>query len=106
MNQRLIPLFSILLLIVILGTLLAACGSSNSASPANSAGSTLGDPTSAGQTLLETRCNLCHSLSRVESAQHTAAEWKVTVDRMISHGAQLTPQEEQTLVAYLAQNYK
>ncbi len=28
-----------------------------------------------------------------------------SVDRMINRGAQLTPQEEQTLIDYLAKNY-
>jgi len=36
----------------------------------------------------------------------TADQWKTTVDQMINRGAQLNPQEEQTLITYLAQNYK
>jgi hypothetical protein len=54
---------------------------------------------------MQDRCSVCHSLDRVISAHHTAAEWKVTVDRMVNRGAQLTPQEEQTLIDYLAKNY-
>ena len=49
---------------------------------------------------------MCHSLNRVTSAHHTAAEWKSTVDRMINNGAQLSSAEEMILVNYLAQNYK
>jgi mono/diheme cytochrome c family protein len=102
MNKRIFPLISILLLIALAGTFLAACGSSTSATTsANGGGSS-----QAGQTLMQTRCIRCHSISRVISAHHTAAEWKLTVDRMISKGAQLSPQEEQTLITYLAQNYK
>ena len=58
-----------------------------------------------GQALMAAQCGRCHPLSRVTSKQKTAAEWKITVDRMISRGAKLTPQEEQALIDYLAQNY-
>jgi cytochrome c-type biogenesis protein CcmH/NrfF len=54
---------------------------------------------------MQQRCSVCHSLSRVSSAQKTAAQWKATVDKMINNGAQLSPAEEQTLVNYLAQTY-
>ena len=55
---------------------------------------------------METRCSACHSLDRIKSAHKTADQWKTTVDRMIKNGATLTSQEEQTLIDYLAQNYK
>jgi mono/diheme cytochrome c family protein len=101
MKKPIIPLISLLLLIILAGTLLASCGSG---SP--SATSPSGSSSSNGQALMQDRCSVCHSLDRVTSAHHTADEWKVTVDRMINRGAQLTPQEEQTLIDYLAQNYK
>jgi mono/diheme cytochrome c family protein len=104
MNKRTNSLISILLLIVLIGILLAACGSSSAATssaPASSSGSSAD-----GQALMQQRCSVCHSLNRITSAHHTAAEWKTTVDRMINNGAQLSPAEEQTLVDYLAQNYK
>ena len=111
MNKPLITLISILVVVMLAGTLLAACGSSSSAIP-TSGGST-GSPTSGstgsstadGQTLMQQRCSVCHSLSRITSAQKTAAQWKATVDKMINNGAQLSPAEEQTLVNYLAQTY-
>ena len=103
MNKRTISLISLLLLIVLAGTLLASCGSGSS--PTTAATSS-GGSTSAGQTLMQTRCSVCHSTSRITSAHKTADQWKTTVDRMIGKGAQLTSQEEQTLIDYLAQNYK
>ena len=104
MNKRMISFISILVLIVTASLWLAACGSS-SPTPAASAGPTSVGPISAGQTLMQQHCAACHSLSRVASAQKTAAQWKVTVDRMINKGAQLTATEEQTLIDYLAQTY-
>jgi hypothetical protein len=100
MNKRIIPLVSILLLIVLAATLLSSCGSSSSPAPSATGGS------SAGQTLMETRCSACHSVGRITSAHKTADQWKTTVDRMINNGAKLNSQEEQTLIDYLAQNYK
>jgi mono/diheme cytochrome c family protein len=104
MRKQIIFVIGILLLLVLAGVLLAACGSSSPA--ATSAGGQTGASTSAGQALMQQRCTVCHSANRVTSAHHTAAEWKNTVDRMINKGAQLSPTEEQTLINYLAQNYK
>ncbi len=99
MNKPMISFFSILFLIVSAGLLLAACGSSSTA-PASSGGSSAG-----GLALMQQRCSVCHSLSRVTSVQKNASQWKTTVARMVNNGASLTPAEEQALVNYLAQNY-
>jgi cytochrome c5 len=103
MNKHLILAISLVLLVVLMGTILAACGSSSNPTPAAAPS---GGSTSDGQTLMETRCTVCHSLTRITTAHKTADQWKTTVDRMISNGAQLNAAEEQTLVTYLAQNYK
>jgi mono/diheme cytochrome c family protein len=96
-NKRAISVISLVLLVLIVGVLLASCGSGST--PASSGGSD-------GQSLMQERCSVCHSVNRVTSAHKTASEWKVTVDRMIARGAQLSTQEEQTLIDYLAANYK
>jgi hypothetical protein len=103
MSKRTLFFITMLLLV---GALLASCGSTKATAPAtpSSGGNTGG--TVDGQTLMQERCSVCHSVGRVESAHKTSDQWKTTVDRMISNGAQLTPQEEQILVDYLAQNYK
>jgi hypothetical protein len=105
MKKQTIPLISILLLLTLAVIFLAACSSNNSSTAAPSGGTTSGS-TVDGQTLMQQRCSVCHSLNRVTTAHKTAADWKTTVDRMINNGAQLSPAEEQTLVNYLAQNYK
>jgi len=58
-----------------------------------------------GATLLAQRCSECHSANRVVGLMGTADQWKQLVDIMINQGAQLTPAEEQVLVAYLAANF-
>lgn len=100
MDKHKISLISYFLLILFIGTLLASCGSSNSTPASNSSGS------SDGQSLMQDRCSVCHSTDRITSAHKTAAEWTTTVERMISHGAQLNTKEQQTLIDYLAANYK
>jgi competence protein ComEA len=98
MNKRTISLFSILFIAVFVGIFLVSCGS-GTAAPSTAGGTD-------GASLMQERCSVCHSLDRVTSAHKTTAEWTTTVERMISHGAQLDSQEQQTLVEYLAANYK
>jgi cytochrome c5 len=81
----------------------AACSSAASTpTPTPAASATTGE----GALLVEERCTVCHSLARIQSAHKTEAEWKATVDQMIRHGAQLTPEEETIVVQYLAATYK
>jgi mono/diheme cytochrome c family protein len=103
MNKQLSPFISIVFIVILVGTLLSACGSGSSSSTPSS--NAAGGSSAGGLALMQQRCSACHSLSRVTSVQKTAAQWKSTVDRMVNNGARLSPAEEQTLVNYLAQNY-
>jgi hypothetical protein len=100
MNKRTISLISILFIAVFIGIFLVSCGSGNSNTTPSTSGGT------DGASLMQDRCSVCHSLDRVTSAHKTTAEWTTTVERMVSHGAQLSSQEQQTLIDYLAANYK
>jgi len=93
---------SFLILVLLLGLLLASCSSAQPPTPTSTGASSA----ASGQALMQERCSVCHSVSRVTSAHKTSGAWKVTVDRMINKGAKLTPQEEQTLLDYLAQTYQ
>ena len=95
-------MISIFLLVLLSATILAACGSNNA--PATFA-PTLTSSTD-GHALMLDHCSRCHNITRVTSAHKTAAQWKITVDRMNARGARLTPADEQTLIDYLAQTYK
>jgi mono/diheme cytochrome c family protein len=57
-----------------------------------------------GATLLAMHCSACHS-SNLAGMTCTANQWKELIDQMISQGAQLTPQEKQVLIVYLAATY-
>jgi cytochrome c5 len=95
--------------------LLSACASAQSILPTPT-GITTDIPTqeggitqgsqNEGKTLLETRCASCHSTERITSSSKTADAWKATVERMISHGAQLNTEEEAILIQYLAEYFK
>ena len=58
-----------------------------------------------GSTLVQERCSVCHPLTFVERSRHSATDWRIIIDMMISRGAQLTPDEETTVVNWLAANY-
>ena len=101
---------SILITALVGGVLLSACGQAAAATsaPAGIPGAAANVPGAAGMdgaALLAQRCGQCHSAGQVVGLQGTAAQWKQLVDIMISQGAQLTPEEEQVLVAYLAANF-
>ena len=88
---------SAIVLIAVLTLMVAACGSTESGSSSMSAAD--------GQALLEERCAVCHDLERTTSQQKTADEWEDTVTRMVQKGAVLTEDEQQVLIAYLAEEY-
>jgi hypothetical protein len=58
-----------------------------------------------GASLVQERCAVCHPLTFVEKSRHTAADWKLIVDLMISRGAQLSPNEKTSVVNYLSANF-
>jgi cytochrome c5 len=96
------PLFGLAFLAIIITVLLASCAPSAASTPDSSAPAAT-DP---GAALMDERCTVCHSASRITSAAMTADEWTSTVDRMIGKGAELSADEKQVLIDYLAANYK
>lgn len=53
--------------------------------------------------IVQAQCTGCHPIDRIKAAQHDAAGWQSTVERMISnHGAQLDATEAQALATFLA----
>ncbi len=57
---------------------------------------------SSGEELANVRCTRCHNAERILKAKKTAADWKVTVDRMIGKGAKLNTGERQAVLDYLS----
>lgn len=62
-------------------------------------------PEGKGRELVATVCVQCHSLSTVTTQKKNKEDWDQTVSRMIANGAQASPDEVKTIVAYLAENF-
>lgn len=90
-NVKNIPLL-VLSLILLVSMVVTACGSG-------------GGGSSEGESLLQDRCAVCHTLSRVKTADKTRDEWSRTVDRMIAMGADLNSEERDVLLDYLEATY-
>jgi mono/diheme cytochrome c family protein len=89
---------ALILAMLVLILFLAAC---------SSGASTTTSPTTAldGATLVQERCSKCHTLDRIINARGTATEWGAVVQNMVARGAQLSPEEQTTVINYLATTY-
>jgi len=56
------------------------------------------------QAVLEFCAGACHLSDRLINAHKTAEEWRKTVLQMVSNGAQLFPEDIDTVTKYLAAN--
>lgn len=61
-------------------------------------------PPGAARDLLFTACVGCHTLDTVTGATKSPAEWEATIYDMMSRGAQIFPDEVDSLVRYLDEN--
>lgn len=55
--------------------------------------------------LLDKHCSSCHSVDQITAASKSADEWAETIDRMIDHGLQITPEDNKRITAFLAAHY-
>jgi cytochrome c5 len=58
-----------------------------------------------GKDLVETRCSVCHDLTRVSSSKRSRNEWSGTVAKMVFYGAPVTPDEKKIITDYLQSNF-
>ncbi len=62
-------------------------------------------PPGDGHDVVAQACTLCHSLNTVLQLRQSDEGWRSIVDYMVLHGAQLTPEEADKAVTYLATNF-
>ena len=106
MSRRILAVFAMMLLVLLLGSLLAACGRAEDETAVPTAEQEEAAPvTLDGKSLLEERCTPCHDLGRVEGAKKAEEEWKATVERMVGKGAQLNQEEQALVIQHLAEAY-
>lgn len=63
-------------------------------------------PSIDGETLLNERCNICHTLDRIEKTKKFRVDWERTVALMVNKGARLEIDEQAILIDYLAETFR
>src|SRR5205085_10975731 len=61
-------------------------------------------PEGPGKEILQNACTECHSLQMVVGTGYDRQEWGLTLERMITAGAKMTPDQIPTLTDYLLKN--
>jgi competence protein ComEA len=82
---------------------LALGGASAQTTPPPSGPPTM--PAGAGKAIVQEKCVVCHALTVVTSKHSSRKEWDQVVNQMVSRGADLTDEEIDTVIEYLAKNY-
>jgi mono/diheme cytochrome c family protein len=62
-------------------------------------------PQGEGRDLVAVACTQCHALTPLTSSRDGPVGWKRHVYNMVIRGAQLTPREADTVIAYLVTNF-
>jgi mono/diheme cytochrome c family protein len=63
-------------------------------------------PLGRGGELINANCGSCHGVSRITSAAPKSRDdWQTTVDRMMSKGIDMKPDEEETVLNYLVKYF-
>lgn len=62
-------------------------------------------PPGPGKELVESRCTLCHDLSRVVAVKRSRPEWEQITKDMMARGAQATAEQIQAIASYLAAQF-
>jgi cytochrome c5 len=62
-------------------------------------------PAGPGKELVETRCGLCHDLTRITAARRTKREWNEVVAAMFERFGMAAPDEARTIAAYLGARF-
>ncbi len=83
----------------------AQSGTAQSTTAGSSAAQPAEPPAGPGLTIVNEKCGSCHTTSQVFATRRPAAEWPAVVQQMIDRGAELSPEEQETVSTYLAAHY-
>jgi competence ComEA-like helix-hairpin-helix protein len=62
-------------------------------------------PPGEGQAIVQQKCSSCHALKVVTGKRASRQQWSTIVDRMITRGADVSEDDIDTLLDYLAKNF-
>ena len=62
-------------------------------------------PPGAGQAIVQQKCASCHALKVITAKKASRQQWSTTVDQMITRGADVSDDDVETLLDYLAKNF-
>jgi hypothetical protein len=68
----------------------------------SSAAQTIPLPPGKNVELVANNCIVCHSLETVAQQRQNLAGWREIVDRMVGYGLEISPEEKQAILDYLA----
>jgi competence ComEA-like helix-hairpin-helix protein len=91
----------VIALAVFISTFLYSAGAQTA--PASPGGVSL--PDGPGKAILQRACISCHSASLITSKHASRDDWSQTIDTMMSRGADLSDDEVDTLLDYLASHF-
>ena len=62
-------------------------------------------PDGPGKAIIVRACTGCHDASQIVYKHRAPEDWQDLIGKMIDNGAQLTPEEQDAVYAYLTKNY-
>jgi hypothetical protein len=85
----------------------ATCGLEAQTAPAAPppAAATPAPPPGPGLAIINAKCSVCHTTASVFSQHRTPDDWAATVQLMVDRGADLSPDETNVVIGYLAENF-
>ena len=106
MRRHITVVFTIVLLVLLLGLLPTACSGAKDETAVPTTEQEVSPAVVLdGVSLLEERCTECHDRGRVERTTKTEEEWETTVRRMVEKGTVLSQAEQELIIQYLAETY-
>jgi len=91
-NMSMNNIYRLVIIFLLAALVLVGCGSKETVAPTPHP----------GQALVQTKCSTCHTLAQVDNAKYSREMWQATVDRMVLAGMQITDEQKELIVDYLA----
>lgn len=93
--------------VMVLGfAVVATCGLEAQTAPAAPPpAATPAPPPGPGLVIINEKCSACHTTATVFGQRRSPEDWAATVQVMVDRGADLSPDEANVVIGYLAENF-